>query len=46
MLYIGDIGADDKAALDLLCKFFSKKNTPDTLVYIYEEYEVNDMHTL
>ena len=37
----GDLSGNDKAALDLLCKIFSKKNTPDSLVYIYEEYEVS-----
>ena len=37
----GDLSGDDKAALGLLCKIFSKKNTPDSLMYIYEEYEVS-----
>ena len=36
---VGDLSGEDKSALDLLCKIFSK-NMPDTLVYMYEEYEV------
>ena len=34
--YTDDLNGDNKAALDILCK----KNVPDTLSFIYEEYMV------
>lgn len=46
ILYIGDISGDDKSALNILCKIFSKKNESDTLVYMYEEYEVKHNETI
>ena len=37
---------DDQLALHLLCKMFLNKSTQDTLVYIYEEYEVRHVNNL
>ena len=34
----GDTCRDDRAALQLLCMFFQKKNAQDSVLYIYEEY--------
>ena len=40
-IYItGESCHDEKAALKLLCMLFQKKSTQDSMVYIYEEYEV------
>lgn len=42
-MIVGDM-REDRLALDILCKVFLTKSTQDTLVYIYEEYEVRDVN--
>ena len=39
-IYIGHACRDDRAALKLLCMLLQKKTMQDSILHIYEEYEV------